>query len=216
MENKNSSNNNIHYYICVDSELYQVDKFLLIHPGGSVIKTKLIQHNSNNFNNELNNFVDGTEAFYSFHNRWIDKAKRILNRLPKVEDSIKLRYDKMKLEYEQNNNMNNRIIEIEYEKLRKELEYEGLFKPSYTHVLLRIIEVLLEYCIGFYLLKYPNCFIQVFGLILLGFGYHQMNWIHHESGHYSLTGKKNIDRWIQMIAAFCLGWSWKFWNYQHY
>ena len=75
----------------------------------------------------------------------------------------------------------------DFEKLRRDLEAEGFFKPNIPHVIFRLSELLALFIAGFYLLLNNNIMI---GLILMGIAQGRCGWLMHEGGHYSLTGNQ--------------------------
>jgi hypothetical protein len=74
----------------------------------------------------------------------------------------------------------------DFDKLTRELEDEGFFKPNIPHVLYRCSEIVIMHAIGFYLLF--NGYVTA-GLITLGIVCGRCGWLMHEGGHYSLTGE---------------------------
>ena len=73
----------------------------------------------------------------------------------------------------------------DFEELYRELEAEGMFKPSIPHVIYRCAEILIMYLIGGYLVLHDNI---VFGIGLMALAQGRCGWVMHEAGHYSLTG----------------------------
>ncbi len=93
----------------------------------------------------------------------------------------------------------NRILTEDFTKLFLELKSEGLFEPSYLHILLRIIDVLITGLVGYFLFCCHNSIIKAIGLVIIGVTQGRCGWIQHEGGHLSLTGNPKLDRFIQNI-----------------
>ena len=153
------------------------------HPGGNVI-------------DYMTNGQDATNVFEEFHYR-SEKSKIILKSLPSNK-IIKNIEDKEMLE--------------DFEKFRKSLVNRGFFKPCYSHILYRIIELCSIYLFGIFTIKY-----NIFGSILLfGLFGGRCGWLQHEGGHNSLTGNIKIDKWIQNIfIGFGLFTDGSMWNSMH-
>jgi fatty acid desaturase len=137
---------------------------------------------------------DATNAFEEFHYR-SKKAKIVLDSLPKTPS--KHNPEKM-LE--------------DFEKFRKSLVERGFFKPSYTHITFRIIELISIYSVAVYLIPY-----NIIGsLFLFGIFGGRCGWLQHEGGHNSLTGNIKIDKLIQNISiGFGLLTDGSMWNNMH-
>lgn len=97
--------------------------------------------------------------------------------------------------------------------LRNQLEKEGFFDVSYTHVAYRIAEIIaLEYA-GFSLIFSG---LPIFGLMLIGLATGRSGWLMHEGGHNSLTGNITLDHIMQVIIyGVGCGMSGSWWRNQH-
>jgi len=84
----------------------------------------------------------------------------------------------------------------DFTKLYLELEKEGLFKTSYIHNIFRVFEIIAIGYIGYLLLFSSSYLVKFLGCLLLGLAQGRSGWIQHESGHHSLTGRPNVDRFI--------------------
>lgn len=91
------------------------------------------------------------------------------------------------------------MLTEDFTKLYLELEKEGLFKPSYTHIFLRITEVLLMGILGYNLLLSQNSTVKLIGIVLFGLTQGRCGWIQHEGGHNSLSGNPKLDRIFHVI-----------------
>lgn len=93
----------------------------------------------------------------------------------------------------------NRILTEDFTKLYLEFDNEGLFEPSYWHIFVRIVEVLVLGFAGYSLLCCQNFVAKCVGTIILGFAQGRCGWIQHETGHHSWTGNPRLDRFLQVI-----------------
>jgi len=82
----------------------------------------------------------------------------------------------------------------DFNKLYLEVEKEGLFEPSYFHVLWRWLEVIGMGLLGYYLLFFESYLIKIIGSLIIGLASGKAAWIQHEAGHYSLSGNTKIDQ----------------------
>ena len=73
----------------------------------------------------------------------------------------------------------------DFDKLTRELEAEGFFKPDLGHVTFRVVELLTMFAVGFYLMLNGH---MLLGLVIAGVAQGRCGWFMHEGGHYSLTG----------------------------
>lgn len=148
--------------VLYDGRFYDVTN--LKHPGGSVI------------NFYAGKEIDATQAFDNFHIR-SKKAKKMLELLPnRAADAKKI---------EANALPGQKALLEDFDKLTRELEKEGFFKPAPLHVAFRVTEILVLYGAGFWLLLHNQI---IFGLILMAIAQGRCGWLMHEGGHYSLTG----------------------------
>lgn len=88
----------------------------------------------------------------------------------------------------------NRALTKDFTELYLELENEGFFKPSYTHNILRITELVLMAAVGYVLLQRQNYVFKFIGIVLIGLVQGRSGWMQHESGHNSLSGIPKLDR----------------------
>lgn len=93
----------------------------------------------------------------------------------------------------------NRVLTEDFTKLYLELKDEGLFEPSYLHILLRIVDVFVLGIVGYSLLWSRFYSIKIIGMILLGLSLGRCGWIQHECGHNSISGNPKIDRFLHVI-----------------
>ena len=89
----------------------------------------------------------------------------------------------------------------DFAKLYVELEKEGLFKPSYLHVIYRILEAIALFYIALLLIWSPSILRQLSGCFLFALAQGRCGWIQHEAGHNSLTTNPKIDRILQAITT---------------
>jgi len=177
--------------VLIDGKYYDVTQFVKKHPGGRVI------------NFYLNGTEDASSAFHAFHSR-SEKAPKFLktlsNRPQDVSSILKT------------SNKNQEMMN-DFEKLREELEKEGFFQPAPAHIAYRVAEILLMHLLGFVLLF--NGWIAS-AIFFLGIVQGRCGWFMHEGGHYSLTGKIQIDRALQVIGyGVGCGMSASWWRSQH-
>lgn len=88
----------------------------------------------------------------------------------------------------------NRALSEDFTKLYLELENEGMFEPSYTHNILRFVELIVMATVGYMLIQCESKFAIVIGSILIGLVQGRSGWMQHESGHLSLSGNPKLDR----------------------
>lgn len=173
--------------VLIEGRYYDVTN--MKHPGGSVI----------NFYAGKN--IDATEAFGNFHIR-SKKAKKIMEHLPSraAEKSAE------KLPGQS-------ALMDDFDKLTRELEAEGFFKPDLGHVTFRVVELLTMFAVGFYLMLNGH---MLLGLVIAGVAQGRCGWFMHEGGHYSLTGNIESDRWLQIIFyGIGCGMSGSWWRVNH-
>lgn len=91
----------------------------------------------------------------------------------------------------------NRLLTEDFTKLYLELESEGLFNPSYTHIFLRFAELFLMWFAGYGLLQFENYVVKFIGIVLIGLMQGRCGWVQHEGGHRSLSGNSRHDRLLQ-------------------
>lgn len=176
--------------VLIDGRYYDVTN--LKHPGGNVI------------NFYAGKEIDASEAFANFHFR-SKKAKKIMEHLPSRAADVKI--------LEKNALEGQTALMADFDKLTRELEAEGYFKPSITHVVYRLVEVLVLFTAGFYFLLKEQFLL---GLLLTGVAQGRCGWLMHEGGHYSLTGNIGVDRTIQILTyGIGCGMSGGWWRSNH-
>ncbi len=169
-------------FIIINNYKYNISKF--VHPGGNII-------------NYLTNGENATETFNEFHYR-SKTAYKILNTLPKTK-LVDFTYE-------------DKEILDEFNELRKTLIRKGYFKPSYSHIFVRLTTLLFIYGIAIYTIQY-NCLLAC---LLFGIFGAQCGWLQHEAGHNSLTGIIKYDKLLQeFIIGFGLYVSASKWNKMH-
>jgi fatty acid desaturase len=157
------------------------------HPGGNVIQYMAGQ--------------DATNAFEEFHFR-SKKAKQILQCLPrtKVEPNDLLP-----------NTTEQKMLE-DFSRFRKSLEDRGFFKPSYSHITYRILELIAIYSFAIYTMQYSIAA----SIVLLGLFSGRCGWVQHEGGHNSFTGNMKVDKVVQNVfIGFGLLADGSMWNSMH-
>lgn len=93
----------------------------------------------------------------------------------------------------------NRALTEDFTKLYLELEREGLFEPSYIHIILRSAELFLLAAIGYMLLQCQNIVAKFIGIFFFALMQGRVGWLQHESGHRSLSGNPKFDRLFHAI-----------------
>ena len=140
--------------------------------------------------------IDATQSFNHFHIH-SKKAAKYLKSLPSRPAK----------------KVNSSALLEDFDKLTKELENEGYFSASYSHILYRIGELILMHFVGTYLVW--NGFYYS-GAAMLGLASGRCGWLMHEGGHYSLTNNITIDRALQIIIyGVGCGMSGGWWRSQH-
>lgn len=136
------------------------------HPGGSVIDYYAGQN------------VDGTQAFNQFHIRSKSVVK-YLKSLPsrKADEATVKKINALP---------GQDALLKDFEEFSKQLEKEGFFKPSLSHVFYRTSEIIVLYGVGLYFLLHGQL---ILGILLMALAQGRCGWYMHEGGHYSLTGQ---------------------------
>jgi len=99
----------------------------------------------------------------------------------------------------------------DFEVLTKQLEQEGWFTPSPTHLLYRLSEVVLLYLAG--ILLVAQRLWWPLGLALLGLAQGRCGWLMHEGYHRSLTTHPRVDKYLtEMFGALGCGLSGAWWR----
>jgi len=200
--------------VLISGRFYDVSSFK--HPGGSVIKFL------------TGNGGDATETFQEFHQR-SKKADKVLKSLPSRVASQKELAKAAKLANLKPGETPNApatdadvkkftALSRDYAALRKELEDEGFFKPSISHVVYRVFEVVALFVAGALLINAGEAFSALFfaGMTLFGIAQGRCGWLMHEGGHYSLTGVIKTDKFLQeVIYGVGCGMSGGWWRSQH-
>lgn len=172
---------------------YEYDITQFKHPGGNVIHF-------------MTKGQDATNAFEEFHYR-SKKARRILDSLPKTKITplpIPSKEDSPQKGGGQGG--------TEFPLFRQSLEERGFFKPSYSHVAYRIVELCGIYSAAMYMIPI-NIYVSI---LLFGFFGGKCGWLQHEGGHNSLTGIIPIDKQIQNACiGFGLFTDGNMWNHMH-
>jgi fatty acid desaturase len=181
--------------VLVEGVLYDVTEFR--HPGGSIIKF-------------MQGHGDATEAFREFHSRSTVARKRLAklpNRpappQPPTEGLVDIRRAER-----------NRKLSAAFIAFRRQLEAEGMFKPSSAHIAYRMLELVVMHAVGLWLVFSTP--LWLFGLVMLGIAEGRCGWLMHEGGHHSMTGIIPIDVKLQeVIYGFGCGMSGAWWRVQH-
>eukprot|EP00392_Amoebophrya_sp_AT5.2_P009838 g9866.t1 len=101
-------------------------------------------------------------------------------------------------------------------KLEAELDAEGYFKPSPAHAFYRVLEIVAMHAIGLWLLTVGKNVCVFAGLVVLGIAEGRCGWLQHEGGHYSLTGKMKLDKFLQqLLYGLGCGMAASWWSNQH-
>lgn len=88
----------------------------------------------------------------------------------------------------------------DFTKLYHELKEEGYFEPSIAHVAYRIAELIALCLSGYFLLQSEQLHWKILGYLLFALYLGRVGWLQHEGGHYSLTGRPKVDRFIQTVV----------------
>lgn len=162
---------------------YDVTDFIPRHPGGSLIK----------FYTEPGE--DATQAISQFHFRSMKKVELIMRSLPRrlaqphereLSSEVFTRHE---------------ALTADFNLLFNELKAEGYFEPSIRHVIIRIIEPIAITLISLGIFFQSNTMItKFFSTIFVGFALSRFGWLMHEGGHASLTGKPNLDKFLQLMG----------------
>lgn len=94
----------------------------------------------------------------------------------------------------------NRALSEDFTKLYLELQNEGMFEPSYTHNILRLIEVIVMCAFGCALLQWRSNLAKFIGSVLIGLSQGRSGWLQHESGHNSISGNPKIDKVFHALS----------------
>jgi fatty acid desaturase 2 (delta-6 desaturase) len=91
----------------------------------------------------------------------------------------------------------------DFQNLHKDLVNEGFFEPSYGHLAYRFLELAVMLLIGLWIRDDLGLHFglgpKLLGTVLLGIYAARCGWLMHEGGHHSLTGKPNVDRFLESL-----------------
>jgi len=173
-------------FIIINNNKYDITNFN--HPGGDVISYYLNK--------------DATDVFNAFHQR-SSKANIILNNLSIINDDNVKNYKDNK----------NKLMLEDFNKFRQSLLDRGFYKPNYWMLALFILDILLFFGLGVYLIS-RNIF---FSLLSFTIAYGKCGWLNHEAGHNSLTGNIKVDKFIQSLSiGLGVSMHYNSWNLIHY
>lgn len=182
--------------ILCDGYFYDVTNFISRHPGGSIIKYY------------TQTGEDATHAIQQFHQRSAKRVSMMMRSLKRRPASDSER-NKLQLYCEQFHNFSftkfsvglsqavlkkNRALTEDFTNLYLEFEREGLFEPSYTHIALRMVELIVMASVGYALIQRQSILANIIGSVLIGLVQGRSGWMQHESGHMSLSGSPKWDR----------------------
>jgi hypothetical protein len=163
-------------FIIINNNKYNITNFN--HPGGDVITYYLNK--------------DATDVYNAFHQR-SKKANVILNNLPVIKDNDINTDTKDDINFKQKKN---KLILEDFNNFRQSLLDRGFYKPNYWMLSLFILDILVLFGLGVYLIS-RNIF---FSLLAFTLSYGKCGWLNHEAGHNSLTGNIKIDKFIQSLS----------------
>jgi fatty acid desaturase len=173
-------------FIVINNNKYEITDFN--HHGGEVISYYLNK--------------DATDVFNAFHQRSL-KANNILNNLPIINDDNIENYKDNK----------NKLMLEDFDKFRQSLLDRGFYKPNYWMLALFILDILVFFGLGVYLIS-RNIF---FSLLAFTISYGKCGWLNHEAGHNSLTGNIKVDKFIQSLSlGLGVSMHYNSWNLIHY
>ncbi|RYG59192.1 acyl-CoA desaturase, partial [archaeon] len=149
--------------------------------------------------------IDASQAFNNFHIR-SSRVTKFMASLPKRTADEKVIKASHPLPGQDE-------LLKDFDKLSKEFEAEGMFKPSIPHVIFRVLEVIAFYVVGAWMVR--NNMI-ILGILSMAMGQGRCGWLMHEGGHYSMTGNITIDKTLQIcIYGLGCGMSASWWRSQH-
>ncbi|KAJ6635010.1 Acyl-lipid (8-3)-desaturase [Pseudolycoriella hygida] len=167
--------------ILFDGDFYDVTDFISKHPGGTVIE----------YYTEKGE--DSTLVIQQLHKRSKETVKVMmsaLKRRPASDSEIGLNTAVLQ---------RNRNLTEDFTKLHLELEREGYFEPSSVQAILRCMETLFLFGIGYFAFKSENATFTFIGILLISVGSTRCGYLMHELGHYSYTGNCKIDKILHSI-----------------
>jgi acyl-CoA 6-desaturase (Delta-6 desaturase) len=140
--------------VIIDGIEYDVTAFSKRHPGGPSILSYMLGQ-------------DATHAFHEFHYR-SKKARAVLASLPKVPPKPSTTGDAPSVIVESEDAQKELEMLQDFDKLRNELQAQGVFKPDFTHVAMRILESAMLYTLGLWFLSIGSSGLAVLTLGLFG------------------------------------------------
>tara|TARA_B110000114_G_scaffold175507_1_gene205133 strand:- start:62 stop:1768 length:1707 start_codon:yes stop_codon:yes gene_type:complete len=174
-------------HIRINNKIYDASEFQLIHPGGNVIK----------FYNCIENDVDATDAFNTFHLR-SKHATKHLSRLPVIRTLSKEDYI---------------TGNVEFKKLISMWKKKGYFKTKYKFFIVWAMAVFLSTLASYYVMYCGN---PIIGGVFVGVAWAQCGFIQHHSGHLGFSGNTKLDIMIQTFYEGLLkGGSARWWRNRH-
>ena len=179
--------NNKSLHVQINNKIYDATEFQNRHPGGNVLK----------FYNCIDNNVDATDAFNTFHLRSKHANKRLAT-LPIIRILTKDEY------VEKN---------ADFRKLILSWKKKGYFNTKYKFFIIWALVVFLSTLSSYYLmyLGYP-----VVGGVMVGISWAQCGFIQHHSGHLGFSGNNKLDILIQTFYEGLLkGGSARWWRNRH-
>jgi fatty acid desaturase 2 (delta-6 desaturase) len=92
----------------------------------------------------------------------------------------------------------------DFTNLHKKLVNEGFFEPSYGHLAYRFLELAGMLLIGLWirddLVLHFGLGPKILGSVLMGIYAARCGWLMHEGGHHSVTGKPDVDRFLESLV----------------
>jgi len=175
--------------IYIEEQWYDITDFAKRHPGGNVIKSYVDQ--------------DATLVYREMHYR-SKKARMVLQSLPKIETTEKP-------VVETNPNML-----IDFDRWRLTLQERGFFRPSKSHAVYRMIELVGIFTLASWLMSLDATSYKLLAVFVYGIFGGRCGWVQHEAGHRSFTGIIKVDDVIQKATiGFGLLTSGPMWNSMH-
>ena len=179
--------NNKSLHVQINNKIYDATEFQNRHPGGNVLK----------FYNCIDNNVDATDAFNTFHLR-SKYANKHLVRLPVIRTLNKHEFVKKN---------------ADFKKLIAKWKKNGYFNTKYKFFIIWALVVFLSTIASYYLmyLGYP-----VVGGVMVGISWTHCGFIQHHSGHLGFSGNNKLDILIQTFYEGLLkGGSARWWRNRH-
>lgn len=174
-------------HVRINNKIYDAGEFQSTHPGGNVIK----------FYNCIENDVDATDAFNTFHLR-SKHANKHLARLPVVRTLSKEEYI---------------VGNPEFKKLISTWKSKGYFKTKYNFFIVWASAVFLSTLASYYVMY---CGYPIVGGVMVGVAWAQCGFIQHHSGHLGFSGNNKLDIMIQTFYEGLLkGGSARWWRNRH-